>query len=337
MTTATISTLLNSYFYAIIALMSQELLQWGKIATSLVDYDMEVVPRDWLVDAPDGRDFEGSRLAGKLRQLRAGTFMAIGAEFGDIETGDASLKVNAYEVPEMSKGRQESQWMVKFCQLVLRSKSQGERTELVAMKPVPAQAAAREYHSSEAVADNLYDIHGYRTTFTNLGFFRDKLSKRINLVSRYEHSVQSADVVMWNRSQLPSAEQTIDVFRKAANSLADLHGHALVGHGDAQPKNIASDNRGVRIIDLEGAVDFKANNGGIDTFRVPRLIEEDLRMFLTRLGGVGLQLVDEHFAERYVDRLAGSELLPSFVQPTIDRIRTIAREPQQDIPYMTSR
>lgn len=315
--------------------MSEELLQWGN-ATSLVDYDMKIVPEDWLIDAPDGHDFEGSRLAGKLRQLRAGTFMAIDSEFGDIETGDASLKANAYEIPEMSKGRQESKWVVKFGQLVLRSKSQGERAELVAMKPMPPQAAAREYHASEAVADALYDVHGYRTTFANLGFFRDKLSKKISLVTRYEHSVQSADVVMWNRSQVPSSEQVVDVFRKAANSLADLHGQALVGHGDAQPKNIASDNRGVRIIDLEGALDFKARSGELDTFRIPRIIEDDLRMFLTRLGGVGLQLVDEHFAERYVERLAESELLPRFVQPTVDRIRQIADEPQQQIPYLTS-
>lgn len=315
--------------------MSQELLQWGN-ATSLVDYDMKVVPEDWLIDAPDGQDFEGSRLAGKLRALRAGTFMAIDSEFGDIETGDTSLKVNAYEIPDMGKGRQESKWAVKFGQLVLTSKSQGERTELVAMKPTPSRAAAREYHASEAVADSLYDVHGYRTTFPYLGFFRDRLSKRINAVTRYEHAVQSADVVMWNRSQVPSSEQVIDVFRKAANSLADLHGHALVGHGDAQPKNIASDNRGVRIIDLEDALDFKARNGELDTFKIPRLIEEDLRMFLTRLGGVGLELVDEHFAERYVDRLAESELLPGFVQPTVDRIRQIAEEPQQQIPYLTS-
>lgn len=315
--------------------MNHNLPQWGQ-ATSLVDYEMAPMPEKYLVSPQPGKDFLGSRLVGKLRELRPGCFMALADQFGDIEMADSSLRINAYTIPEMARGREESQRAVKFGQLVMHSKSQGERVELVAIKPMPNQVAAREYHASEAIAESLFDKYDYRTTFTNVGFFRDSITKHVQLVSRYDHAVQSADQIMWNRAEMPSTEQVADVFRKAANTLSDLHGEALVGHGDAQPKNIASDNRGVRIIDLEEAVDFREHGGGLNTIRTPKLIQNDLRWFFSRLGGDYSDLVQPHFTERYLSRLSESELLPGFVQPTEYEIMQIAREPQTAIPYLTN-
>lgn len=316
--------------------MSQRHLPWSGIATSLVDYDMQVIPESYLESPGDGQDFhKGARLVGKLRQLPAGVFMAIGEEFGDIEFGDPSLHADAYLIPEMSYGREESQRAVKFGQLVMRSKSQGERTELVAVKLMPPQVAAREYHASEMIADRLMDLYGRRTTFENLGFYRDKITKSIGLVTRYEHGVQSADGVMWNRQQMPSSDQVADVFRKAANSLADLHGEALAGHGDAQPKNIASDSRGARFIDLEDAVDFRTPDGSVDIRRAKNIITDDLRMFFRRLGGDYTDGVDQYFTQRYLERLSESEILPAYFHPTQREIQAIAEEPQEAIPYMT--
>lgn len=317
--------------------MSHRQLPWSGIATSVVDYDVDIMAEQYLESPGNGQDFyKEARLTGALRALQPGRLMLIGKEFGDIEVGDPSLHADAYLVPEMSYGREESQRHVKFGQLVLRSKSQGERMELVALKHVPPRIATREYHASEMIADRLMNVYDRRTTFTDIAFYRDPITKNIGTVSRYEHAVQSADGTMWDRQQMPSSDQVADVFRKAANSLSDLHGEALAGHGDAQPKNIASDSRGVRIIDLEDAVDFMAPDGGVDIMRAKDAITDDLSMFFRRLGGDYTDLVDQYFTQRYLERLSDSELLPAYFHPTEQEILAIARQPQESIPYMTS-
>lgn len=317
--------------------MSHRNLPWSGVASPLVDYDVQVMPERYLESPGDGGDFyEGARrLTGALRALRPGVLMVIGKEFGDIEFQDPSLQADAYLIPEMAYGREESQRSVKFGQLVLHSKSQGERAELVAMKPMPPKIATREYHASEAISARLMDLYDRRTTFTNLGFYRDPISKNIASVTRYEHAVQSTDGTMWNREQMPSSDQVADVFRKAANSLSDLHGEALAAHGDAQPKNIASDSRGVRFIDLEDACDMKGKDGGLDILRARELITGDLNMFFKRLNGDYSDLVTQNFTERYLERLSESDVLPAFFHPTEKEILAIARQPQEAIPYLT--
>lgn len=300
-----------------------------------MDYRVEPLPTRYLQPPRPGKDFGGSKLCNKLMRLPNGVFFTVSDQFADVHTGDESLRVDGYLIPEMARGRQESKREVAFGQLVLRSKSQGEYTEMVAIKPMPSRAVAHEFHASERVAHALQDVHGRRTTFTTLGFFRDEASATVNLVTRYEHGVKSTDGLMWNRTTMPSTDQVIDVLRRAAISLGDLHGKAAVAHGDSQPKNIAADTRGVRIIDLEDAKDFRNSRGEIDTLRARGLMSEDLSLFLRRLGGDYAYLVDKHFTGIYTGRVALGGVIPEFAQLQRKQVQEIADQPQEPIPYLT--
>jgi hypothetical protein len=313
--------------------MSTEQLDWGD-ATALVDFNVAPIADRYLRIPFADKDFESARMVGKLRKLPADTLVVLGEQFGAVDTEDGSLRANAYAISEMGRGRQESQHLVWFGQLMLDSKTQGERTELVAVKPMNARLATHEYQAGETLEQRLLDSQQRRLTFTSLGFYQDKLTSKVSLITKYEHGVNSADRIMWNREDMPSQEKVADVFAKAAETLAILHGEAAIAHGDPQPKNIASDLRGVRIIDLEDAQDFLNRRGDIDSIKARRLIEEDMKSFLLKLGGDYTDLVREYFAEPYVARMAASQLVPEYVQLLVEEVYEISQRPQETIPYL---
>lgn len=314
--------------------MSAEQLEWG-VATSLVDFDVTPISDRYLRAPFSDRDFEPARMVGKLRRLPGATLVVVGEEFGAVDMADGSLRANAYAIQDMGRGRRESQHFVWFGQLLLGSKSQGERTELVAIKPMNARLVAHEYHAAETFDRRVYDSQQRKLTYTNLGFYEDRLSGKVSLVTKYEHGVQSADRVMWNLDEMPAQDQVTDVFAKAADTLAIFHGEATMAHGDPQPKNIASDLQGVRAIDMEDAQDFLSRRGVINTFKARQLIEEDMASFLLKLGGDYTDLVKKYFAEPYVAQMAASQLVPEYVQLTVDEVCEISQRPQENVPYLT--
>jgi hypothetical protein len=308
--------------------------QWGE-PTSLVDYDLQVLRERYL--APPKADFDSSPLARKLGNLPTRTFVAINSQFAGMNTGDRTLRVNAYQIDALARGRQESKHEVWFAELVLSSKEQSEHAELVAMKPNTAKALAREFHASEVLAERLMPIYGRRVTFENLGFFFDQLSWQGNSVTRYEYGVQSMDRMMWSRENMPTQDQVIDVFDKAAETMGVAHGVAGIALGDPQPKNIVTDPKGVRFNDLEEASDLQTPDGSINTLKAEKLIKKDLESFLLVLGGDYTDLVKEYFATPYAERVAQAGLIPTYVQLSVDEIVKLSRQPQRDVPYMGPR
>lgn len=310
--------------------------QWGE-ATSLVDYDLQLLNSKYSRAPRLGKDFESSPLANRLGNMPDRTVMGFAEQFNGVDIADSTLRLNAYLIEAMAHGREESKRQVWFGELALKSKSQSEHAELVAIKPMTAKSAAREYHASEAVANRLQETYGRRVTFEGLGFYFDQFTWKNNLITRYEHGVQSMDRVLWSRDSMPAQDQVIDVFSKAAETLAVLHGEATIAHGDAQPKNIAADVRGIRIIDLEEASDMLNPNKEVDIFKANRLIKKDLEDFLLGLGGDYTDLVKEYFAEPYVDRIANSTELPSFDHLSVAEVAAIGQQPQRSIPYLGPR
>ncbi|MGH7240895.1 MAG: hypothetical protein ACREGB_01205, partial [Candidatus Saccharimonadales bacterium] len=272
-----------------------------------------------------------------LGNIPGHTFLGIASEFAGVQIDDSTLTVNAYAVPEFAKGRQESKQEVWFADFELRSKSQSGHAELVAVKPATAVAAAHEFHALQAVGRRLGDRYGRKVTFDGLGFYFDEARHKVSSVTKYDHSVQSMDQIMWSRENMPTQEQVIDVFGKAAETLAMLHGEAGVAHGDSQPKNIASDRKGVRIVDLEEAKDLLTADGSVNAFKAEQCIREDLETFLLLLGGDYTHLVREYFAEPYAAQVAEANLLPRYVQLSVPEIVQISTGEQRAVPYLGPR
>lgn len=231
--------------------MSEHPLQWGD-ERFIDNYAMELLDPKYLRPPQPGKDFCHSRLVDKLMRLSSKVFYVIGEQFKGVDISDEALSVNGFAIPKLAVGREESRRKVAFGQMLLTSKNQGARAEMVAVKPMGARDVAREYHAATRVA-SLLSYYDRPITYTTLGFYRDEGEGRVNLVTRYEHRVHSADQVLWDRSAMPSGEMVKDVLGKASETLSALHGVG-VSHGDAQPKNIASDFRGIRIIDSKTPV-----------------------------------------------------------------------------------
>lgn len=216
-------------------------------------------------DTPSIESIADSSVTDTLHEMSPGELLVMerhASRLGEIAT--ASLR---QAPPELGAGRSRSQNAVQFGQLALVDNDNPPAVDLVAVKYVPAETAAREFEANRYVNAQL----GRRAAFETLGFIKpDTDSDHIGLLSRYEHRVTSLDNTLFNQNS--SSKERTRAAKIAGKYLATLHGETIgLTHGDAQAKNIALiPGKGLRFIDLEAAFDVTANYHG-DTVPHPEL------------------------------------------------------------------
>jgi hypothetical protein len=84
--------------------------------------------------------------------------------------------------------------------------------------------------------------------------------------------------LFWDSEKVPSQEHVKKALSRCAFALGSLHYYGLI-HLDAQAKNLAADNVGVRFIDLESAAAFPVTDGVVDPEGTRAGIIDDIQKF----------------------------------------------------------
>ena len=199
--------------------------------------------------------FTEEGLARAVKRIEPGSLLLAQKEFKALDEFD--LRARFVEDRELAFGRDKSAHGLYFGQLILGSVSDHERTEMVAIKPFEHDDAGAVHEALVArYANALSPAH--KRAFTPLGFYRDEAGV-LSYISRYEHHVKSFDAILWADPVTEPEALTAPKIQKAVRlslyGLGLVHGLGLQ-HGDAQAKNLGTDNEKVRLIDLEEARTF---------------------------------------------------------------------------------
>jgi hypothetical protein len=190
---------------------------------------------------------------------------------GAIPVGRVALSAGEFSLPDplttaasfvgqegLSLGRNEGRHQPRFGQMLLNGPGVHERPILVAVKPFtfeedtnPDALIATEI----AASSYLNSLNDRQLAYLPLGVWKN--ADGINhLLTLYEHDVTSYDNTFWvDREVNPEALRATNVTEaliQCGRSLGYLHGAGLI-HRDAEAKNLASNLKGIRFIDLEGA------------------------------------------------------------------------------------
>lgn len=266
------------------------------------------------------------KLRSELLAMEHGSFLLDAASFSDLS--DKSAVGRVIEDEDFEKGRHKNSHGLEFGQLVLSSFWDLERQEFVAIKPLETPKAAIHEFAVNHYVNGFGDPRrkqplGYKP----LGFYRFEKGGDFALVTEYDESVTSYDNTFWDPENRPTEPQVQKALARCAMGLARLHGFGLT-HGDAQVKNMAVDNNGVRFIDLETAAPFPAKRGAIDAGATRYSIERDIRTFVNSLNsGIDAEPTDYSpelkiaFSENYVDAIRHpSSRIPEAARLGIDDI-----------------
>lgn len=202
-------------------------------------------------------DFSDTRLSAKLGATASDTLLLLPREISRVavDITDEEPEISLIDIPQLAEGRKNSRAKVKFGQLHFANQSAGTMAELVAAKFVHRLTAPRELHAALAINQRF----GAEVAFSPIGFIKSP-SGKVGYLSRYEHSVQTLDNILWNDTA--TASQREDAMGFAGLWLASIHNHGIL-HGDPQAKNIAYDSTKLpRYPDLEGASEI--GYGGLD-------------------------------------------------------------------------
>lgn len=235
-----------------------------------------------------------------VKSLEPGAFLLSRPDFRDLDR--SNVQAQFIQGHELEFTRQNSAHEVVFGQINLTSEGDRQRTELVALKPFDddVKKAVHEYAVLEYI-----NITGFKRAqrpvlaLHALGFHRDPINGGIDLITEYDESVISYDSLFWNYERLPTPAEAAKALGRCTFALAALHVVRLT-HGDARVRNLASDNRGVRFIDMEDSLSFPLNadnNQGYDETGTRELIERDISTFFGSLNA-GL---DPGFVEEMPD------------------------------------
>ncbi len=222
----------------------------------LLDGDQLHLGEVFLEDFPRVADGEGLASAQKalskvVGAVDPGMVMLDGKEFGQFD--ELGLRARFIEDLALGRSREQSAHGLYFGQMVLDSVSDHQRPELVAVKLFENDPEGAIHELTLNTYVNSLD--GHNRAFSPLGFWRDTQGN-LNLLTRYEHSVQSYDNILWaHPDEDPDAlepEKIRKAVRMSMFGVGLLHGLGL-RHGDAQAKNLGTDSEKVRFIDLESA------------------------------------------------------------------------------------
>jgi hypothetical protein len=255
------------------------------------------------------KGFANPALVGRLRELEPTSYLLLGEEFAQIAPEVTSAHFN--EIDELGLTREESVNQVYFGQLVLNGFEGEKATELVAVKPFRHSKDAAHEAGAMHTVNGLDPRRGAPLSYEPLGFYKMG-DGRTALLTRYDHPVRTQDTVFWHPDREPTTTEIARGLNHGAFALASLHHYGLT-HGDAQVKNIAYDNRGVRYVDLT-ALASHAPDVGVDPFTVRQRIGGDLRKYVTSLAVKSCLETDEYigpvsevFAPMYVRIASASE------------------------------
>lgn len=172
---------------------------------------------------------------------------------GASEIGEP-IHISFQEKPDLRVGRDNSRQQVFFGDLFMESADGTISTIEAAVKPFPPQQFHRAVH--EAGMTTYVREQGV-ATFTTLGAYM--LAGQGNepqsfLLSRCEPGIVTLDNHNWG--SLPLEKRWEDA-HPAIETLAQLHSRAIF-HGDAEFKNIATDQHGaIKAVDLEFAISLR--------------------------------------------------------------------------------
>lgn len=137
---------------------------------------------------------------------------------------------------------------VYFGNLILRSMVAIDAPDFVAVKP---HFTSREALHEIGANNYINSISQYERGFVPLGVWKAK--DQVNLLTLFDQPVQTYDNIFWaTDEQAPfiTQEKVIRALGVCSYGVGYLHGAGAI-HEDAQPKNLASDRKRVRYVDLE--------------------------------------------------------------------------------------
>lgn len=191
------------------------------------------------------------------------------------------------EDSQLELGRGESQHQVRFGQMMVNAAGLHERPTLIAAKSFASRFPEENPNNSFArewtLNTYLNTLSDRQLAYIPLGVWRTARGVA-HLLSVYEHDVISYDNTFWvDRDVNPEAlrrPNVADAYVECLRGLGYLHGAGIV-HTDAEAKNLATDNKGTRFIDLEDASLLPLDGNHIaDTDEVELLVRGDIETFL---------------------------------------------------------
>jgi hypothetical protein len=256
-----------------------------------------------------GRGFVARETRRSLSNMQGGDYLLLPGAFKDVGRDGTTAHVNLH--PQQGYTREASRNQVRFGQLVVNDPDSRERVELVAIKPLDTPGRAAREFGAMSVVNGLAAQGRMSPALTPLGFFRNPEDGRVALMTRYEHSVLTLDNLFWDPNFTPTERISRAALGHCAISLGELHSNGIA-HTDAQIKNIAADNNGIRYVDLEGVQELAMASGHVDAFAAKRLIEIDVRDCLESLNGHAADYIEESFVPIYRDIVTQpSSLVPA--------------------------
>lgn len=196
----------------------------------------------------------------------------------EIRPPGKDAKATFIDKEEFGRGRNEGQHGARFGQLIINGAGIWEAPAPVVLKPFnydvsdsPNDQLAREW----ATNDYVNSVSQEQLAYLPLGVWKNV--EGINhLITLYEHDVVSYDNIFWqDRDAHPESlrkEVLENAYHQCLTGLGYLHGVG-VAHNDAEAKNLASDRRGIRFIDLETATKIDYSNLDLATLATRNDIE----------------------------------------------------------------
>lgn len=252
----------------------------GKLTTTEISSGpVELFEKEATYDLDSLRK-PGIELLPLIRTLELGHTLLDTEQFEELQ--EAGAKATIIEVDEFGSGRQKNSHGLIFGQMAMSSLFDLEKQVFIAVKPFDTvKDAAREYAFSEYL-NGLTRSNGNRLTFNPLGFHRFEDNGQFALITELEESVISYDNTFWDPNVEPTSAQVERALSRCAFGLAKLHLYGI-SHGDAQVKNMAADNSGIRFVDLESADLLPRANGALEPYSAKYEMSRDIARFVGSL------------------------------------------------------
>lgn len=150
------------------------------------------------------------------------------------------------------EGREDSKHQIEFGKIAVNGVGVHKEEDHIALKSFDnTDDLKREW----AVSQYLNEINDDQYALLPLGVYKGQ-GDDFTLMTAYEHNIKSFDNIFWaDRNLQPEALRPATIRRHiklGMQALGMLHGSRVIHH-DAQVKNMASDRKSVRFIDLEDA------------------------------------------------------------------------------------
>jgi hypothetical protein len=260
------------------------------------DGQVRLMPEKATRPPAPGRGFVARETRRSLTNMRGGDYLLLSSEFSGLPAEGATAHVNLHDKKRFA--REASRNEVRFGQLVINDPDARERVEYVALKPLDTPGRAAREFGAMSVVNGLAQQGKMSASLRPLGFYRSPDDGRVSVMTKYEHGILTLDNLFWDPEYTPTERQVRAALGHCALSLGELHANGIA-HTDAQVKNIAADNSGVRYVDLEGAQELAMASGHVDPYAARRLMEIDVRECFESLNGHGLEYVSSNFTPVY--------------------------------------